>query len=330
MDDQRKLITRRQALTRGAGIAGALTALSVGAGSVLVHNTHVFAASGSSSGASLPVKEIEEIMQAPGMVMNGILSVEIEREDLHVIQHLPGDGTVPFKPAWENNGTFFFQSLGNGQAILNGDFGGLLPTEIDPFIDKLLEGGLIFQALHQHFYDLDPQVYFIHFRGIGDPLQLARSGIAAVKVTSTPLPQSSPSNPTTPLPAEKLGDILDSTPTVGGSGVVSVDVPRRNTVTLGGVQISPFLNIATTVNFEPLSNGQTAVAADFSMVASEVQNVVRVMRQQGWVTGCLYNQETDEQPQLYFSHQVKVGDAVELAREVRRGLNQTNSKGSPS
>jgi hypothetical protein len=66
------------------------------------------------------------------------------------------------------------------------------------------------------------------------------------------------------------------------------------------------------------------------MVASEVQNVVRVMRRQGWEIGCLYNQETDEQPQLYFSHQVKVGNAVELAHEVRRGLNLTNSKGSPS
>ncbi len=90
------------------------------------------------------------------MVVDGVLDIEIEREDLHVIQRIPGDGTVPFKPAWENKGDFFFQSLGNGQAILNGDFGGLLPEEIDPFIDKLLEGGLIFQALHQHFYDLLP------------------------------------------------------------------------------------------------------------------------------------------------------------------------------
>jgi hypothetical protein len=213
---------------------------------------------------------------------------------------------------------------------MNGDFGGLLPEEIDPFIDKLLEGGLIFQALHQHFYDLFPQVYFIHMRGVGDPLKIARALIAAVKVTGTPLPQTAPSHPTTPLPVEEIGNILGETPTVGGSGVVTVDIPRRNSVILGGIRISPFLNIATDVAFEPLGNGQTAVAADFSMVSSEVQNVMRVMRQQGWEIGCLYNQETDEQPQLYFSHTVKVGNAVELAKEVRRGLNQTNSKGSPS
>ncbi|MBV9229534.1 MAG: DUF1259 domain-containing protein [Chloroflexi bacterium] len=323
-------MNRRRALKLGGSVTGGLLAAS----SSLLAAPNLVAASSrmvSTSVGSLPVKEIEAIMQAPGMVMDGVLDIHIERKDLNVIQRIPGDGEVPFKPEWENNGDFFFQSLGNGQAILNGDFGGLLPNEIDPFIDKLLEGGLIFQALHQHFYDLFPQVYFVHFRGIGDPLQLARAAIAAVKVTSTPLPQTSPSHPTTPLPAKELGSILGAPASVEGAGVVSVDVPRRNTVTLQGIRISPELNIATSIAFEPLGNGlQAAVAADFSMVASEVQNVIRVMRQQGWVIGCLYNQETDEQPQLYFSHTVKVGNAIELAHEVRRGLNQTNSVGSPS
>lgn len=329
MDDQTKQMTRRQALTAGVGVVGALTSLSLGAGPVLAQHTQVLAAS--SSGNGLPVKEIEEIMEAPGMLMNGVLNIEIEREDLHVTQHIVGDGTVPFKPAWENNGNFFFQSLGNGRAIMNGDFGGILPSEIDPFIDKLLEGGLIFQALHQHFYDLDPQVYFIHFRAVGDPLQIARAAIAAVKVTGTPLPQTAPSNPTTPLPAAEIGRILGAPATVGGSGVVSVMVPRRDTITLGGIQISPFLNIATMIDFEPLGNGQqAAVSADFSMISSEVQKVICVMRQRGWETGCLYNQETDEYPQLYFSHQVKVGNAIDLAHEVRKGLDQTNSQGTPS
>jgi hypothetical protein len=77
-----------------------------------------------------------------------------------------------------------------------------------------------------------------------------------------------------------------------------------------------------------LGNGLlAAAAADFSMVASEVQSAIRVMRQQGWVIGCLYNQETDEHPQPYFSHTV---NAIELAHEIRRGLDQTNSVGSPS
>lgn len=322
-------MSRRRALMLGGSVAGGLMAAS---SSALASSKLVAASSStaSSSVGNLPVKEIEQIMQAPGTVEDGVLDIHIERKDLHVIQRIPQDGEIPFKPEWENNGDFFFQSLGNGQAIMNGDFGGLLPDEIDPFIDKLLEGGLIFQALHQHFYNLFPQVYFIHMRAIGDPIQIAQALIAAVKVTSTPLPQTSPSHPTTPLPAEELGNIIGVPASVEGAGVVSMNVPRRNTVILQGIPISPFLNIATSIAFEPLDNALlAAAAADFSMVASEVQNVTRVMRLQGWVIGCLYNQETDEQPQLYFSHTVKVGNAIELAREIRRGLDQTNSVGSP-
>jgi hypothetical protein len=40
--------------------------------------------------------------------------------------------------------------------------------------------------------------------------------------------------------------------------------------------------------------------------------------------GWAYNQETSEQPQLYFSHDFKVGNAYQLAPDVRRGLETLN------
>ena len=85
----------------------------------------------------------------------------------------------------------------------------------------------------------------------------------------------------------------------------------------------PDTNIATNVMFEPLddSGSQAAVAPDFSLVASEINDVTRTMRSAGWDSGCLYNQETAEHPQLYFQHMIKAGDPTELANEVRAGLN---------
>lgn len=50
------------------------------------------------------------------------------------------------------------------------------------------------------------------------------------------------------------------------------------------------------------------------------------MRGMGWDIGCLYNQETNEHPQLYFSHQFKTGDPYALAAEIRKGLDKTNSQ----
>jgi hypothetical protein len=49
------------------------------------------------------------------------------------------------------------------------------------------------------------------------------------------------------------------------------------------------------------------------------------MRDQGWHVGCLYNQETGERPQLYFSHMLKTGDPYALAAEIRRGIDLTNA-----
>jgi hypothetical protein len=45
-----------------------------------------------------------------------------------------------------------------------------------------------------------------------------------------------------------------------------------------------------------------------------------------WYQGCLYNQETNEHPQLYFDHMVKVGNAYQLAAEIRRALDLTDSQ----
>ena len=53
--------------------------------------------------------------------------------------------------------------------------------------------------------------------------------------------------------------------------------------------------------------------------------VVSLMRGAGWQVHCLYNQETAESPQLYFSHMLKTGDVYELAAEIRKGLDLTHA-----
>ncbi len=170
-------------------------------------------------------------------------------------------------------------------------------------------------------------VWFIHFRARGDATTVARGTKAALNTTSTPFPQAPPAHPTTPLPAEELGDILGAKPSIGANGVVSFDVPRDDSITLGGVRINPYLNVATSVAFEPYGGGRNAAAVpDYGMISSEIQRVVGLQRSRGWDIGCLYNQETDEQPQLFFSHQFKTGDSLGLAREIRAALNLMDMK----
>jgi len=316
--DDHGLISRRRALALGGGIAaGGLlsTTFPSAAGATTTTDS---AQSVQEQHGHLPVYEMEKILQAEGRVSNGVLSIDIDRDD---IGDVAGPMGVTFTPAFEVNGTLTFQPLGNDRAFFNGDLA-LKSQECYPFIDAIIANGLVFQAFHQHYIELDPQVWNVHFRKIGKPLDLAHAVHNAIKVTGTPLPQSPPSM-TTPLNVKRLESILGGSAEVE-DGVVVVSVPRKGPIWLGGVKISPELGVAHQIEFKPLSGEvQAAVAPDFSLASSEVEPVIRVMRDKNWFVGCLYNQETAEHPQLYFSHQLKVGDPYQLAWEVRRGLELT-------
>ena len=318
-------LSRRSALKWGSAAAGGLLV----AGLVSVTDSGVAQAAAVPSGEvpnQLPVSDIERIIGVQGMVSNGVLNIEVDRDDVSNVKNSFG---VPIKPAFQVNGNLVFQSVGDhdrdgddgkGMAAFNGDLP-FLAHELQPALDQMLKHGLTFQAMHQHFYDWDPMVWFMHFRATGDPRTIA-AGIAAVLgVTATPLPQRAPSNPKTPLDTKRLAKIIGQIPTVGSEGVVSFEVPRKDAIRLGGTRINPNLNVATTVAFEPLGS-KSAVVVDFGMVSAEIQGLTALMRSMGWQVGCLYNQETDEYPQLYWAHQFKAGDPYALAQQVRKGLDR--------
>lgn len=314
-------LTRRRALKLGAGVtAGLIGACTIGNraawGSDNDGNPE-----GTAPGDGAR-DHIQNILNAEGSVSDGVFTVEIDRNDLTgVMWH-----GVPITPSFQLNGSFVFQSLGGTSILMNADFC-LKPEELNPWIQTLADYGITVQAEHQHMYDFDPLVWFVHFRAAGDEEWICRGVKDALSKTSTPFPQSKPNNPTTPLPAREIGAILGAKPQISSDGVVGYNIPRKETMWLGGHKINPYLNVQTNIYFQPHGGGQDAIAIpDYGMIASEINNVFKYARGKGWDIGCLYNQETDEQPQLYFSHQAKVGGSIELAREIRGALNMTNVK----
>ncbi len=246
-----------------------------------------------------------------------LLAAELEAEKLM---------GVTFTPSFEIDGTLTFQPLGHRLAFFNGDLP-LRGHETNRFIDAIIANGLTFQAFHMHYIEMDPQIWFIHWRGVGEPLRLAKAVHNTLKATGTPLPQKMPSNPKSPLDDKRLGKILHGSASIGDEGVVTVNVNRRDRIVIDGIRVSPEANISTGIEFKPLASKgpHAAVGPDFSLTSREAQPVVRVMRDLGWFVSCLYNQETSEKPQLYFSHMLKTGDAYALAHEIRRGLDLTKS-----
>jgi hypothetical protein len=295
----------------GGGAAAALLPATASDAAVLHKHGH------------LPVKAIEDIVGIEGTVDKRVLSLDVGRDD---IGDSNGPQGVTFSSAFELNGTVTFQPLGNHRAFCNGDLA-LKASELNPVIDALQANGLVFQAMHQHYFGLDPMVWFIHFRGTGAPRALAAAVRKVIDVTATPLPQKPPSKPTTPLDHAALAKILHGSSEIGDEGVVTVSVERTDRIVIDGVHVDPGANISTEVQFKPLDDSGARVAAgpDFALRGTEAQRVCRIMRAQSFEIGCLYNQETQEHPQLFFAHMLATGEPLTLARQIRRGLDATRS-----
>lgn len=312
------LLSRRQMLGIASAVAGALiiprSAFADGSQNPTSNDTR--------TKENLPVDQIEQIVGVPGEIKNGVLDITVARSD---IGEVSGPRNVVFTSAFEIAGDVFFQPVGQGRAFLNADMA-LLPDEVNPFLSALLKNGLVFQAFHQHFPLMTPQIWFVHFRGLGDPIKLAKAVRNVLSVTRAPLPQAQPQNSTSPLDANRLANILHGHASAGDQGVVTVWV-YRPPVRIDGVLVNPQANISTNIDFKPLGDSKAAVVSDFSMTADEVDPVVNLMLNDlDWFQGCLYNQETDEHPQLYFDHMLKTGDAYDLAAEIRRALDLTAAK----
>lgn len=240
------------------------------AGGLLVSGSGQAAAAGARQArhkrhGTLPSKRIQKIVGAEGSLSSGVLGIEIERPDIGRVR---GPQGVVFPPSFQIQGDLAFQPLGAHLAFFNGDLA-LKASELNPVVDAIHANGLVFQAMHQHYFDLDPMVWFIHFRGQASPLALARRVRRVLDATAAPLPQKMPSHPTTPLDHPKLAKTLHGSSEIGDDGVVTITISRSDRIVIDGVQVSPEANISTNIQFLPLNSDatQVAVAPDFSMTS---------------------------------------------------------------
>jgi len=92
----------------------------------------------------------------------------------------------------------------------------------------------------------------------------------------------------------------------------------------GDMEIPPAMGIAQAINFQPTGGGKAAITGDFVLLASEVNPVIKALRDNGIEVTALHSHMLTDSPHLFFMHFWANDDAQKLARGLRAALDKVN------
>jgi Domain of Unknown Function (DUF1259) len=277
--------------------------------------------SSTSLNAAADWKVVEEAMGRPGQMQPGdVIKFGMPRRDLHVVL----DG-VDIKPGLALGSWAAFKR-DSGGAMVMGDLV-LTEDEVEPVMMKLQEGGIHESAVHNHLIGESPHVMYMHIASHGDAAQMANAIHDAVALTKTPAPDAAlaaQSSIELGFDQKQVEQVLGHAGKING-GVLQIGVPRTETITDSGMTVPPAMGVATALNFQPTGNGKAAITGDFVLLGSEVNPVIKALRQSGIAVTALHSHMLMEEPRLFFMHFWANDDAVKLAKGLRAALDHTNS-----
>ncbi|WFP61727.1 DUF1259 domain-containing protein [Mesorhizobium sp. WSM4904] len=276
---------------------------------------------------SLAAPDWKAVAQALGKsgseASGGVYRVGLPRSDLKVTL----DG-VELKPALALGSWLAFKPMGDHNTMVMGDLV-LTESEISPVMMKLIESGIEVTALHNHLRRAQPETMYMHVLGHGDPEKLATALHSALQQSATPLSDT----PASATAASKAIDLDTSTidQALGrkgkvNGGVYQVSIPRAESIKDDGMEVPDAMGSAIAINFQPTGSGKAAITGDFVLIASEVNPVLRALRESGIEVTAVHNHMLDDQPRLFFMHFWANDDVGKLAKGLKLALDQVHLK----
>ena len=272
--------------------------------------------------APIDWKQVDASLGKSGALQpDGAYKVGMPRSDLHVTT-----AGVSVKPALALGSWVAFKQVSDTEAMLMGDLV-LLESEVSAVVGKLQQGGIEQTALHNHLQNESPRVMYLHIASGGAPAKLAAALRGALAVTKTPLGAPTAAAPAASfgIDTAQVGQILGYRGKVNG-GVYQVGVPRAEKVTVDGIDVPASMGLATAINFQPTGGGKAAITGDFVLMGSEVNPVIRALRDNGIVITALHSHMLTDSPHLFFMHYWGNDDALKLAHGLRAALDKMNVK----
>ena len=235
-------------------------------------------------------------------------------------------GGVQIKPALALGSWVAFKKAGDTTMVM-GDLV-LTEDEVLPVMTKLQEGGVQQTALHNHLLHENPRVMYMHIFATGDAVKIAKAIHDALALSKTPFiapAGGGGQNQDLGIDTKQLDQIMGQSGKVNG-GVYQFSVPRGEKIMDGAMEVPPAMGVATAINFQPTGAGRAAITGDFVLIASEVNPVIKALRDNGIEVTALHSHMLNEAPRLFFMHFWANDDAQKLARGLRAALDKMNIK----
>jgi hypothetical protein len=268
-------------------------------------------------------KAVEAALGKPGQTQpGGVFRIGMPRTDLAIT--VKG---VPVTAGFALGSYAAFRPVGD-QAMVMGDLV-LLDQEVPAVMAGLFRSGLEVTAVHNHLNEISPHVMYMHYEGHGEAVKLATALRQALSASGTPLGAGG-SAATAPaagpgLDTRQIEQGLGRTGRALDGGVFQVTVPRVETITAMGVQLTPAMGVTTVMNFQPTGDGKAAITGDFVLIDKEVTAVARTLMQHGIDVTAIHNHGLMDTPRLFYMHFWANDDPVKLAQGLKAALSQTNS-----
>jgi hypothetical protein len=288
---------------------------------VLGASTHLSASGRAQS--EVDWSAVEQALGTSGSMMPGnVFRVAMPRSDLNVTVE-----GVPVKANFALGSYAAFRPMddGSGAVMVMGDLV-LKDEEVPAVMSGLFDNGLQVTALHNHLNQVTPHVMYMHYEGMGDPVQLASGLHTALGASGTPLGSPAASAPYTgpQLDLDMLQSVLGRSGMRADNGVVQFGVPRAEAITEDGMPLPPAMGTGVAINFEPNEDGKAAITGDFVLVGDEVNAVASTLRSSGIEVTALHNHALRDQPRLFYMHFWADDDPMKLASGLRAALDEIN------
>lgn len=270
--------------------------------------------------AELDTAKIEQLTGLKGALNKeeGVFKVSAPRKDIPVT--VEGWKMPPFMglTSWAA-----FTSGGKSEAMVMGDIV-LFEDEVNPAMSAALDHGLEVTALHNHFFFDKPKVCFMHIGGEGAATALAegvRTVFDAVAQYRSAHPEFVEHFTAQSLPPESSLKAADLEAVLGAKAQAQAGMAKfvfgREATMECGCTVGKDMGVNTWAAFAG-SAENAVVDGDFVVTAKELQAALKSLRADGINIVAIHSHMTEETPRLIFFHYWGRGNAVDLAKSVKK------------